>query len=304
MKARYTPSMIGVDFDFARYVARRRGQVEQRARDGAAYAYTGARKVQRTLSGAKPVVLAIEATNRLWRSAAKSELLGTAVRVTDQQFPKLYTIARQVGHTLAIDTPDIYVAPSSSSVRAHTLGTDDDPYIVINSELVERLSDPELLSLVGHYAGDIQNNHVVYSTALYYLNNSAMSFVRWIVQPAIMTLQAWSRRAQITCDRAALICSRDLRVTFTSLMKTELGLEHDPGIDIDGYLEQLPGTRTGIGKYGELFRSNPYLPKRVQALKLFFASAFFKRYMGETTGEGLPAEAVDREVAQILKVFS
>ncbi len=57
--------MMSVDFDFARYVARRKGQMEQRARDGGAYAYSGARKVQRTLNGARPVTLAIEATNRL-----------------------------------------------------------------------------------------------------------------------------------------------------------------------------------------------------------------------------------------------
>ena len=39
---------VGVDFDFARYVASRRSQVEARALEGAAYAYAGERKVRRT----------------------------------------------------------------------------------------------------------------------------------------------------------------------------------------------------------------------------------------------------------------
>jgi len=295
--------MLGVDFDFARYVALRKGLLEQRARDGAAYAYTGARKVQRTLSSARPVTLAIEATGRLWRSAAKSELLGTSVRVTDQQFPNVYRAARSAAQTLGIEPPDVYVAAASSSITARTLGTEDEPYIVVNSDLVENLSEQELLALIGHHCGHIQNNHVVYATALYYLTNSAVSFVRWIVQPAIMTLQAWSRRAEISCDRAALLCTRDLDVTFKAMMKTELGLEKDPGIDLDEYLKQLPGTRKGVGKYAELFRSYPYLPKRVQALKLFSESAFYRRYTGDTSGEGKPAEQVDREVGEILSVF-
>lgn len=295
--------MLGIDFDFARYVALRKGAVEQRAREGSAYSFSGARKVRRTLNSARPVNLALEATNRLWRSAARSELLGTAVRVTDQQFPKVYAQARRAATALGIETPTVYVAPARSSVGARTLGTDDDPYIVLNTELVERLEDDELLSLLGHECGNIQNNHVLYVTALYYLQHSAVSFVRWIVQPAIMTLQAWSRRAEITCDRAALICTRDLHITFNAMMKVELGLERAPAMDIDAYLEQLPGTRTGLGRYGELFRSHPYLPKRVQALKLFADSAFYKRLIGVDAVTGASADEVDRKVSEILSVF-
>ena len=44
------------------------------------------------------------------------------------------------------------------------------------------------------------------------------------------TLQAWSRRAEITCDRAALLSARDLEVTLRALVKTELGLPQ-AGVD-------------------------------------------------------------------------
>jgi Zn-dependent protease with chaperone function len=119
-----------------------------------------------------------------------------------------------------------------------------------------------------------------------------------------MTLQAWSRRAEISCDRAALLCCKDLDVAFRSMLKTALGLEQSPELNLDEYLKQLPGTRSGLGKYAELFRSHPYLPKRVQALKLFSESAFYLRYTGDADSEGKPAEQVDREVGQILSVFS
>ena len=89
--SRYTAGMsVGVDFDFARWLAARRGSVEQQAREGAAYAFSGERKFRRTLGSARPVTMALEATTRLWRDVARNELLGTAVKVTDQQYPRVW----------------------------------------------------------------------------------------------------------------------------------------------------------------------------------------------------------------------
>jgi Zn-dependent protease with chaperone function len=124
-----------------------------------------------------------------------------------------------------------------------------------------------------------------------------------VVQPAIMTLQAWSRRAEITCDRAALICTQDLDATLAALVKSALGLERDTALDIAAYLEHLPDVKRGVGRYAELFRSHPYLPKRVQALRVFAESAFYQHITGTTTEDGLSADEVDAKVSEILSVF-
>jgi Zn-dependent protease with chaperone function len=300
--------MTGIDFDFARYISHRRGMVEQRARDGSAYAYSGERKVRRTLSSARPVVIALEATTRLWKNVAKTELLGTATRANDQQFPRVHAAVQRAGTALRMELPPVYVVPSSSSIRAQALGTGDDAYIVINAELPDRLGDTELLALVGHELGHIQNNHVLYATALHYLTHAAVMFVRWAVQPAVMTLQAWSRRAHITCDRAALLSTRDLDATLTALVKLTLGpdlpqIDGEDHIDIGAYLQQLPEPRRGVGRYAELFRSHPYLPKRIQALRLFADSSFYKSYIGADTAGAPSAADVDTKVAEILSVF-
>ena len=295
--------MIGIDFDFARYIAHRRGMVEQRARDGSAYAYSGERKVRRTLGSARPVVIALEATTRLWKNVAKTELLSTATRVNDQQFPRVHAAVQRAGVALRMELPPVYMVPSSSNIRAQALGTTDDAYIVIDSELPDRLGDAELMALIGHELGHIQNNHVLYATALHYLTHSAVMFVRWAVQPAVMTLQAWSRRAHITCDRAALLCTRDLDATLAALVKLTLDTEGDEHIDIAAYLQQLPEPRRGVGRYAELFRSHPYLPKRVHALRLFAGSSFYKSYLGVDTAGAPSAADVDTEVAEILSVF-
>jgi Zn-dependent protease with chaperone function len=295
--------MVGVDFDFARYVAYRRGMIEQRAREGGAYAYSGERKVRRTLGSARPVSLAIEATTRLWKSAAKDDLLADATRATDQDLPRLYRAQQAAALALGLAPPPVYALPDGSTIRAQALGTDDDCTILVAAGLLDALSDRELVALIGHELGHVQNNHTLYSTALHYLQHSGVLFVRWIVQPAIMTLQAWSRRAEITCDRAALIATRDLDATLSAMVKVALGPEKAAEIDVSEYVRELPKTQRGVGKYAELFHSHPYLPKRVQALELFANSQFYRKITGADASEGLTAEDVDTQVAEILSVF-
>jgi Zn-dependent protease with chaperone function len=295
--------MNGIDFDFARYIQDRRGQAERRVREGSAYAYSGERKVRRTLNSARPVVIALEATTRLWQNVAKTELLGTAVKVTGQQFPRLHQATRKASEALHMEPPAVYVTQASSPIRAQVLGVNDDSYVVVNADLIDQLDDAELVALVGHELGHIQNDHVLYTTALYYLTEAAAMFVRWAVQPAIMTLQAWSRRAEITCDRAALLCARNLDVTMTAMVKIALGLERGSQIDIGAYLESLPDTKRGVGRYAELFRTQPYLPKRLQALRRFAESALYKSFTGQDPKGAPSTTEVDAQVAEILSVF-
>jgi Zn-dependent protease with chaperone function len=294
-----------IDLDFGRYVAMRRGVAEQRARDGAAYAYTGEYRVRRTLQAARPVTLAIEATVRLWKSMAKSELLGTCVKVTDQQFPRLYDITARCARELGIPVPAVYVAPAIGELNAHTLGTDEDAYIVINAALVDHLSDAELAFVVGHECGHIHNNHVVYSTALYYLTVAASFYVRWIVQPAVLALRAWARRAEVTCDRAGLLCTKDLTVGTSAMVKLALGSQKlYKDFNLDEYLEQLGEGSRGFGRVAEYFRSHPYLPKRIEALRLFARSSYYRHVARVTTDEpALDAAELDAKCAELIAVW-
>jgi Zn-dependent protease with chaperone function len=294
--------MIGIDFDFARYVAVRRGQVEQRAREGAAYSFAGERRMRRALSSMRPVTMALEATTRLWKNVAKTELLGSSVKVTDQQFPRIYQAAHRAGEALNMRPPPIYAA-RAGGITCKALGTEDDAYVVVSARLAETLDDAELTAAMAHELAHIQNSHVLYGTALHYLTTSAIMFVRWVVQPAIMTLQAWSRRAEITSDRAMLLAARDLDVALATMVKLTLGIDRSTPFDVADYLKELPESKRGVGRYAELFRSNPYLPKRVQALRLFAESAYYGRHIGDVEGRTLGAEDLDKKVAAIVSVI-
>jgi Zn-dependent protease with chaperone function len=297
-------SSVGIDFDLARWLAARRNKEEQQAREGAAYAFANERRFRRTLAVARPVTMALEATTRLWRDVARTELLGTAVKVTDQQYPRVWTAAKAAGEALRVRVPPVFAAPTSG-IKVKVLGTEDAPHLIVNLELAERLDETELIAAIAHELAHVQNGHILYATALHYLTSSAVFFVRWMVQPAIMTLQAWSRRAEVTCDRAALLAIKDLDKTLAALVKLELGLEKGSAFSAEEYLKSTEDAakKGGIGRYAELFRSHPYVPKRVQALRLFAGSALYAKVLGQDPAGKPSLPDVDKQVSDLISVF-
>jgi Zn-dependent protease with chaperone function len=296
-----------IDLSFADYVAAREGAAQTRAREGAAYAYAGDLKVRQTLSKIRPVTLAVEATVRFWQTVERSRMLGTAVKVTERQFPNLHKLAVRCADTLQIQVPTLYVSPNIGSLNAHTFGTTDEAYIVLNAALVDHLSEPELLDVIGHECGHIQNDHAVYLTTLYFLSHAGGTLLQWGARPAVLALKAWARRAEITCDRTGLLCTRDLDVSIGCLVKLALGSKKlYAEINLEEYLRQMEETR-GPGRFDELGRSHPYLPKRVAALRLFADTTYFKSAIkGGRDAEpvaGISKEECDARVADILAVL-
>ena len=57
----------------------------------------------------------------------------------------------------------------------------------------------------------------------------------------------------------------------------------------------------GAGRLSELLSTHPYLPKRVQAIRLFAQSHHYRAMIGERGGS--PLDEVDTEVERIIKVL-
>lgn len=289
-----------INFDFARYVNERRGEVAHRAYTGASYAFAGERKLRRSYIGTRPVTMAIEATARLWNERAREELLATAAKAADSA-PRIWTAAKRAAAGLGLEAPSVYVAPTSWAAPLTTLGTDEQSYIVIRDDVAAALTDDELAAAVGHQLGHIQNGHVPYTTAMHYVSHAAAMFVRWMVQPATMALRAWTRRAEITCDRAALLATRDLDAALAMIVKLELGAGK-PEFDVAQYLAEPPATKA-LGRFSELFRTNPLLPKRITALRAFAGGALYAQTVGDDP-EGKPStDSIDQQVADLLSLF-
>ncbi len=307
---------VSVDLDFQRYIERKKGARDAQTREGAAYAYGGDLRVKKTLFSLRPVRMAVEATGRLWKSVARAELLENSLQVSPEQLPRVDALIEQAARTLHIPRPPVFVSArlaaskDGSATHAHTLGTDDDPYIVLDEALFS-LNDGELLFVLGQECGHIQNNHVVFTTAIYYLQHAANRFLKWIVTPATLALSAWGRRADVTCDRAGAICVKNLDTAAAVLLKR--GLQGP--VDLEALLGTPSPSPTTNGvhgdgeivmplepdqdeKLGAVLRDHPQLQKRILALRLFALSNYYKGLVGEEGG--LTQAEVDGKVGEVL----
>ena len=288
--------------DFQGWLAERQGIVGAGEEGGEhAYAYVSDRQTRATFDRVKPVQLAVEAVVRMFKAVGKNELLGTSVKVGPRQFPRVHGLVESCARSLGVATPTVYIT-NNPVLNAGTYGTNDDSFILVHSALVDHMTDEELTSVIGHECGHIHNSHVVYLTTLYFLTQAAGIFLRWVVSPALVALKAWSRRAEITCDRASLLCVKNPEVSTRALTKLALGSRklYDD-LNLEAFLEQYEEIKQGPGRYNELFASHPWLPKRVLAMRAFEQSRLYRQRAG-LGNDGLSMEEVDEKVHEIVRV--
>jgi Zn-dependent protease with chaperone function len=288
--------------DFESFVARKKAERAGGGTEttGHEYTYTFDRQSRVAFENTKPVALAVEASVRLFKQIGKHQLLGHAVKVSERQFPRIYRITKQASDTLQITMPQVFVV-NQPTFNAGTLGTNDDSFIMVHSALIDQYSDEELLTVIGHECGHIHNSHVAYLTALHYLTYMAGMFLPWILQPALVALRTWSRRAEITCDRAGMLVARDQAAAERAITKLAVGSRKlYEEFNLDAFLEQHEEGSQGIGKYMEVFATHPWLPKRVLAMRVFGDSQLYHKAVG-APATGLTMSEVDSRVASLLK---
>src|SRR5258708_671027 len=160
-------------------------------------------------------------------SAIRVIFTASAVKVTPQQCPDLYAKLQIACTTLGVDMPELFVQ-QNPIVNAFTGGVER-PVIVLYSQLIERLSDEEVLAVVAHEVGHIHAEHVLYLTAARLIEALANAALAAAPIAAIVTqllsgtmraaLLAWARRAELSCDRAALLVTQDQHVIGRTMMK-------------------------------------------------------------------------------------
>ncbi|UJR86542.1 M48 family metallopeptidase [Sandaracinus amylolyticus] len=287
------------EFRFDRYVESRKSGAFGRD-EAARYAYSADVAMLRSFQRIRPVELAAAAVVRTGKEMVRGQLLGQAVKVGPRQFVRLQKIAERCAQTLSVPTPQMYVV-NSPVVNAFTFGTDEESFIVLHSALVDALDDKELEFVIGHETGHIQNKHVVYGTALTILTQGFGMFLGPLIEPALIALRSWYRRAEITCDRAGLLCSSDLDAGVSSFMKLAIGSRRlYEEMDVESYLAQLEEGQTSIGRFSEFFATHPFLPKRIQALRTFADSQLYRQHVGQDGG--ISIEEVDERTSRIIAI--
>lgn len=292
-----------MDLDFSAFVARKKSGVTGERGEG--YAFEGDLKVLRAMRKFRPLELAVAQTVRLSKSLVTGDLLGSAVKVGPEQFPRIHRIVERCAATLGIPAPQVYIVPRMDSYNAMTYGTDDDAFIIVHALLAEQFSDDELEFVIGHECGHIQNNHVVYLTTLAQVQRvlqMSAGLLAPLLMPLQLALQGWARAAEITCDRAGLLCCKSPEAAVRSFARLAVGSPRlFAEMNMSAYLAQLGEGMQGIGRVGELTKTHPYVTKRIEALKIFTDSELYRQATGAEGGDA--REELERKTSELIKVL-
>ena len=176
-----------------------------------------------------------------YERALRTVALGSAVKLGEHQLPGIWVLQRQVYNTLDMErVPDLYITQYPFA-NAFAIGTDK-PIVVVNSELVRLLGDDGRRVVLAHEAAHIHSDHVLYQEALLILLRLGSS-VRLPILAGLpllaiqMALLEWSRAAELSCDRAAALVTRDPQAVCSALMVMSAGEAADD-LNLDAFIAQ------------------------------------------------------------------
>ena len=211
-----------------------------------------------------------------YERALRAASLGASVRLGQEQLPGIWVLHRQVFNTLDIEeVPDLYMTQFPIA-NAFTFGSGK-PVVVMASELVRILDDDGRRVVLAHEAAHVHSDHVLYRTALAILLRLGgavrLPLLAGLPLLAItLALLEWSRAAELSCDRAAALVTRDPQAVCKALMVIAAGESADQ-LNLDAFIAQgmdYSERGTGIERLTRLFQdlriTHPMPVRRVRML--------------------------------------
>lgn len=222
--------------------------------------------------------------------AVRLAVLGSAVRADERQFARVHRLLVDVATTLDVpDLPEIYVA-NDPTTNAVTIGMDK-PFIVLNSGLVELLDDDELAFVIAHELGHVMSGHAVYQTLLQRLLQLSLGLAAVPlgglgIRVIIAALLEWSRKAELSADRAGLLGVQDPAVALRVHMQLASG-GHVGDLDPTSFLAQ-GAEYVGAGDLRDSVlkllllesRTHPFAVVRAAELRGWVDSGEYTRVLG------------------------
>ena len=219
-----------------------------------------------------------------------------AVRVGPRQFPILHGLMTEVTTTMDWpEQPGLYVT-QTPIVNAGAVGMDH-PFITLNSGAVKLLSEDELRVLLGHELGHVMSGHSLYRTVLFIILMFGFNNLPFLAGLALLPIQLalleWSRKAELSSDRAGLLASQDPVASMRVFLKLAGGGDAKE-TDLDAFMVQAREYETVGGPMDSVYKiinqlnlSHPFHTLRAAELQRWITEGAYDRILhGEYTHRG------------------
>jgi len=225
-----------------------------------------------------------------YERALRQASLGAAVRLGQEQLPHFWVLHREVFNVLDVpEVPDLYLTQFPFA-NAATIGAGK-PIVVLNSELVHLLDEPQLRVVLAHEAAHVLSDHVLYVTALLILLQISTSMrIPVLAGLPLLAIRAalleWFPAAELSCDRAAGLVTRDPIAVCRALMTLSAGAATDE-LNLDAFMAQAAEYQekgSGMDRLTRLFAqmnlTHPMPVQRVHQLMAWVHEGEFDRIVG------------------------
>ena len=238
---------------------------------------------------------------------------GNSVRTAPKQFPAAHGLLVEVCATFDWPkAPEMFVS-QTPVFNAGAYGVDD-PFIVLHSAALELLDEEEVRALIGHELGHVMSGHALYHTIaaiLFLVSLSALPFLAGIaLLPIKLAVLEWSRKSELSADRAGLLGSQNIMASQQLYMKMAGGYRGalEAGqMDLNEFMAQAneyAGTHEGLDIVYKVLNTlgltHPMNTVRAAELQTWMAAGDYERILrGEYTRRG--QEAKDRSIGDDFK---
>lgn len=231
---------------------------------------------------------------------ARRQLLGTAMRLSPEMAPDVHEMMQSCRQTLGIELPvETYVYPSAAFNAAAVRPEGGLLLVMLSSSLLEAFEPDELKYVIGHELGHhLFEHHRIPTSAL--LAGDAP-----ITAALALQLFAWQRYAEISSDRAGLVCAGGFEPVARGLFKLASGLRGGRiRILIDKFVSQIGDLQAEASRHekadsrarADWFSTHPFSPLRLRAAELFAGSVLVK-----TGGSGI--DQLERDVHDLMSLM-
>jgi Zn-dependent protease with chaperone function len=152
-------------------------------------------------------------------------LMGNSIQAGPRQYATIYGMFRECVRDLDIyPEPTLFIS-QNPQVNSYALGQEH-PYIVVNTGLLDLLSEAEIKTVLAHELGHIKCGHTILIQMAMWVMNAAQAIGEMtfglgnlISNGLIVAFYEWRRKAELSSDRAALLVVEDPRLVMTTMMK-------------------------------------------------------------------------------------